>query len=170
MRIRISRAPVLTLWSAAVAERQGYDRATALTFGKTVAGFADYAKAKRLGLAEESRENPAARRERDKVATAEVMGKRIPIVRTKYSVRASDADGKPISAVSVETYLVGKFGAGLGPASDAKVALAKFVKVDDLPAWPIERIRREMSERSLIRSERKAGTQWHSPRHLGRLH
>jgi hypothetical protein len=36
--IKINRAPVLTLWAAVVAERLGFDRATALTLGQAVAG------------------------------------------------------------------------------------------------------------------------------------
>ncbi len=39
-KIRINRAPVLTLWAAVVAERLGFDRATALTLGQAVAGSA----------------------------------------------------------------------------------------------------------------------------------
>jgi len=37
-KIKINRAPVLTLWAAVVAERLGYDKNEALTFGKAVAG------------------------------------------------------------------------------------------------------------------------------------
>jgi hypothetical protein len=36
--ISINRAPVLTLWAAVVAERLGFDRATALTLGQAAAG------------------------------------------------------------------------------------------------------------------------------------
>jgi len=38
-KIRINRAPVLTLWAAVVAERLGFDRDTALTLGQAVAGL-----------------------------------------------------------------------------------------------------------------------------------
>ena len=48
--LSINRAPVLTLWAAIVAERLGYDRAAAATFGKTVAGLNAATKAQRLGL------------------------------------------------------------------------------------------------------------------------
>ena len=37
-KIKINRAPVLTLWAAIVAERLGYDQKESLTFGKAVAG------------------------------------------------------------------------------------------------------------------------------------
>ncbi len=36
-QILINRAPVLTLWAAAVAERMGYDHDAALTLGKAMA-------------------------------------------------------------------------------------------------------------------------------------
>src|SRR3954465_4085738 len=48
--IRINRAPVLTLWAAVVAERLGFDRATALTLGQAVAGLSAYAKGVSLGI------------------------------------------------------------------------------------------------------------------------
>jgi len=51
-RIRINRAPVLTLWAAVVAERLGFDRDTALTLGQAVAGLSAYAKGVSLGIVE----------------------------------------------------------------------------------------------------------------------
>ena len=45
---------MLTLWSAVVAERLGFDRATALTLGQTVAGSSAYAKGVSLGIIESS--------------------------------------------------------------------------------------------------------------------
>ena len=38
-RITINRAPVLTPWAAVVAERLGFDRATALTLGQAKANL-----------------------------------------------------------------------------------------------------------------------------------
>ena len=38
-KVKINRAPVLTLWATVVAERLGYDEETALTLGKAVAGL-----------------------------------------------------------------------------------------------------------------------------------
>ena len=51
-KIRINRAPVLTLWAAVVAERLGVDRATALTLGQAVAGLSAYDKGVSLGIVE----------------------------------------------------------------------------------------------------------------------
>ncbi len=52
-KIKINRAPVLTLWAAIVAERLGYDRKELLTFGKAVAGLNAQSKGRRLGIYEE---------------------------------------------------------------------------------------------------------------------
>lgn len=54
--VRVNRAPVLTLWAAVVAERLGYDRASALTLGKAIAGLNARAKGRRLGLYHETPE------------------------------------------------------------------------------------------------------------------
>ena len=48
--VEINRAPVLTLWASVVAEKQGYDRDTALTFGKAVAGLNAQSKGRMLGI------------------------------------------------------------------------------------------------------------------------
>src|SRR5512134_1700010 len=60
-RIQINRAPVLTLWAVIVAERLGYDKKEALTFGKAVAGLNAQSKGKRLGIYEEKREEERAK-------------------------------------------------------------------------------------------------------------
>src|SRR5262245_18256949 len=49
-RIKINRAPVLTLWASVVAERLGYDRLAALSIGKAVAGLSAQAKGRALGI------------------------------------------------------------------------------------------------------------------------
>jgi hypothetical protein len=56
-KIKINRAPVLTLWAAVVAERLGYDEETALTLGKAVAGLNAQSKGRRLGIYEEKTED-----------------------------------------------------------------------------------------------------------------
>src|SRR3989304_1835161 len=49
-RIKIYRAPVVTLRAAVVAERLGYDSEAALTLGNTVAGLNAQSKGQRLGI------------------------------------------------------------------------------------------------------------------------
>ena len=48
--ISITRAPVLTLWAAVVAQRLGFDEEEALTLGKALAGLNAQAKGRRLGI------------------------------------------------------------------------------------------------------------------------
>ena len=50
--VNISRAPVLTLWAAVVAEQPGFDRAASLTLGQAVAGKSAYVKGVTLGIIE----------------------------------------------------------------------------------------------------------------------
>ena len=61
-KIKINRAPVLTLWAAVVAKRLGYDEDTALTLGKAVAGLNAQSKGKKLGIYEEKSEDEKERR------------------------------------------------------------------------------------------------------------
>src|SRR5262245_45365983 len=82
-KVRINRAPVLTLWAAVVAERLGYDREEALTLGKAVAGLNAQSKGRRLGIYHEPEEKPARPRA---AKTVELLGRRIPISRTKAGV------------------------------------------------------------------------------------
>jgi len=46
----VNRAPVLTLWAAAVAEVLGFEHDEALTLGRAVAGLNAYSKGVSLGL------------------------------------------------------------------------------------------------------------------------
>jgi len=55
-KIKINRAPVLTLWAAVVAKRLGYEEETALTLGKAVAGLNAQSKGRKLGIYEEKTE------------------------------------------------------------------------------------------------------------------
>jgi len=48
--VMVNRAPVLTLWSAVVAEALGFEHDEALTLGRAVAGLNAYSKGVSLGL------------------------------------------------------------------------------------------------------------------------
>jgi hypothetical protein len=108
VKVTINRAPVLTLWSVVVAEALGFPRATALTLGKSVAGKGAFAKAKRIGIAEE---RAPADKKRSPVEPKFVvlMGIEIPVLETKEGMRAI-AEGKPTDPKAVEKYLQQKFG------------------------------------------------------------
>lgn len=121
-KVTINRAPVLTLWGVVVAETLGHPRATALTFGKSVAGKGAFAKAKGLGLAAE-RTPDARRRSPEEPHYVMFMGARVPVLATADGERAI-AEGKPIDPKTVERYLEQKFGAHLGEVREAMRALA----------------------------------------------
>jgi hypothetical protein len=123
----INRAPVLTLWAAVVAERLGYDRDAAVTFGRTVAGLNAASKARTLGLAKEKAAAEArTERTRAKGRTVEIelLGRSFDAVETEDGLRALAA-GKPASASAVHHYLESKFGDHLAAARTAMTALAK---------------------------------------------
>ena len=126
-KIKINRAPVLTLWATVVAERLGYDRETALTLGKAVAGLNAQSKGRKLGIYEEkSDEEKESKREKKPAETEfiEILGRGVPAVKTPKGLRAA-IDGEPIHAESVQTYLEQKFKDDL---ADARAAMKKLAK------------------------------------------
>lgn len=127
-KIRINRAPVLTLWATVVAERLGYEEETALTLGKAVAGLNAQSKGRRLGIyeekPEEKREKEAKRQKEVKVEFVEVLGRDVPVLETPEGLRAAEK-GKPIYAESVQTYLRQRFGDDYETARSAMEKLAR---------------------------------------------
>ena len=127
-KIKINRAPVLTLWAAVVAERLGYGKATALTLGKAVAGLNAQSKGRRLGIYEEkSDEDKKEEKKKEKAAKPEfieLLGRDIPAVKTPNGMRAA-IKGEEIDPESVETYLKQKFKDDL---EDARAAMEKLAK------------------------------------------
>jgi hypothetical protein len=127
-KIKINRAPVMTLWAAVVAERLGYDEKTALTLGKAVAGLNAQSKGKKLGLYEEKteaekKEDKKKEKEAD-VKFVELLGRGIPAVKTPNGLRAAEK-GKPIPSESVQAYLEQKFKDDLDETRKAMKKLAK---------------------------------------------
>ena len=127
-KIKINRAPVLTLWAVVVAKRLGYEEETALTLGKAVAGLNAQSKGRRLGIYEEKSEEEKEKEKKAekpvKLEFIEVLGRGVPAVKTPHGLRAA-VQGKPISSESVETYLKQKFGDELDEARAAMEKLAK---------------------------------------------
>jgi hypothetical protein len=126
-KIKINRAPVLTLWASVVAERLGYDKDEALTFGKALAGLNAQSKGRRLGIYEEKMEEEKGREKKEKPVSVEfiqLMGRGIPSVKTPKGLRAA-IQGEEIDPQSVEKYLQQKFGADLDAARAAMEKLAK---------------------------------------------
>ena len=127
-KIKINRAPVLTLWAAVVAERMGYKKDEALTFGKAVAGLNAQSKGRRLGIyeekPEEEEEKTEEKRKEQPVEFTELLGRGIPTIKTSKGLRAS-IKGDEIDPQSVEKYLQQKFGDDLDVARAAMEKLAK---------------------------------------------
>lgn len=135
MTIKVNRAPVLTLWAAVVAERLGHPPETAFSLAKAVAGTAARAKAKRLGIAEESdkakdRGDAAPAKPKD---TAQLLGRKIRLTHDKDGVvLADDGNGKPAPAKPVEAYFVKAFGEHLAEVRKAMEALAAKFEPEEL--------------------------------------
>src|SRR5512145_2622633 len=133
-KIKINRAPVLTLWATVVAERLGYEEETALTLGKAVAGLNAQSKGRKLGIYEEKSEEekkedkPALSKVEGKKAAevefVEVLGRGVPVVKTPRGLRAA-IKGEAIHAGSVQGYLEQKFKDDLDDARKAMEKLAK---------------------------------------------
>jgi hypothetical protein len=127
-KIKINRAPVLTLWAAVVAERLGYNQKEALSFGKAVAGLNAQSKGRRLGIYEEKKDEDQEKNKKEekpsKLEFIELLGRGIPAVKTAHGLRAS-IKGEEVDAESVEKYLKQKFGDDLEAARTAMEKLAK---------------------------------------------
>lgn len=133
MKVKINRAPVLTLWAAVVAERMGYDRDAALTLGKAVSGLNAQSKGRRLGIFEEPQERKEERKKSKpgEQSPVTVLGRAVPAVQTDKGVRAI-AKGNPIDPASVSRYLKTKFGDNLPQVQAAMEELARAYKPDQL--------------------------------------
>jgi hypothetical protein len=125
-KIKINRAPVITLWATIVAERLGYNKKEALTLGKAVAGLNAQSKGRRLGIYEEKteEEKEAKKQKPAKVKFIEILGRGVPAVKTPQGLRAA-IKGEEIDPQSVEKYLRQKFGEELDEARAAMETLAK---------------------------------------------
>ena len=128
-KIKINRAPVLTLWAAVVAERLGYKKDEALTFGKAVAGLNAQSKGRRLGIYEEKspeeKEKDQGKKEKSaRVEFIQLMGRGIPAVKTPKGLRAA-IQGEEIDPQSVDKYLKQKFKDDL---DDTRTAMEKLAK------------------------------------------
>jgi hypothetical protein len=136
--LMINRAPVLTLWAAVVAERLGYDRGAAATFGRTVAGVTARAKAVWLGIEKPSPKQAAKRRAKSpkpagRLVEVHLLGRTFAAVETPKGLRAL-SHGKPIDPASVQRYLTDKFGDDLEDVRAAMKALARSLPKERLAA------------------------------------
>ncbi len=133
--LRVNRAPVLTLWATVVAERMGHPPDTALTLGAAVAGTAARVKARRLGLAEDNRDDDGPRRQGaagGERRTVRLLGRDIAVARSDSGSMLAAHDGRPQSPASVKAYLARAFGDRLGEVRAAMEALAASSPPEEL--------------------------------------
>ncbi len=133
-RITVNRAPVLTLWASVVAERLGFDAATALTLGKAVAGLTAQSKGRHLGIFKPPETAP--RKTAQKSGLGEEMwidlcGRAIPTKHTSEGIRAVVKDA-PIDPAQVRSYLEKAFGEDLAGVRQAMQRLARSVPPAEL--------------------------------------
>ena len=135
LKIKVNRAPVLTLWAAVVAERLGYNPQEALTLGRSVAGLNAQSKGRRLGIYPEAEAAPAEekkpRQEPEHLTTVEVLGRKVPAAQTEKGIRAVE-NGRPIHPESVQRYLEGKFKNNYTSVRAAMEELARSYDQDEL--------------------------------------
>ena len=126
--VKVNRAPVLTLWAAVVAECQGYDRDTALTLGRAVAGLNAQSKGRMLGIFGEPKApekgGPPKRTGLGEEFWVQVCGRPVPAKGTKDGIRAVVKD-KPMEPDKTQTYLEKAFGGSLQSVREAMETLAR---------------------------------------------
>ena len=133
--VSINRAPVLTLWGAVVAERMGYERETALTLGKVMAGLNAQSKGRAIGVFAEPKK-PHEGAPPKKVGLGEdfwieLCSRPIPAQNTKDGIRGCVKD-KPVDPASVDRYLAGRFGDDLPRVRKAMEDLAAAFDPEEL--------------------------------------
>lgn len=136
-KIRINRAPVLTLWATVISKRLGYDHETALTLSKGVAGLNAQSKGRRLGIFEEQQgleeERKPTARQRCEQFMVSVLSRPVPVISTDQGIRAT-LKGKPINPDSVRRYLDKKFGKEMEDVQTGMEELANAYKPEELAA------------------------------------
>ncbi|DBA80625.1 TPA: hypothetical protein ACH3X1_007875 [Trebouxia sp. C0004] len=100
--VKINRAPVLTLWVAVVAERQGFSKEAGLTFGKAISGMLAQSKGRSIGMLDKKDTDDNAKHEEEEqehaqgIARHDVFGMSIKAkdVGDEGDVRAVDTNMK----------------------------------------------------------------------------
>jgi len=140
--IEINRAPVMTLWAVVVAERLGHARGEALTLGRAVTGLNAYSKAKAIGLVSGAQQEPVRKQARPKLVkrpdSVELLGRHVPVVKTKDGLRALAKDAA-IEPAAVERYLEARFKESLPLvlAAMRKLAASRTPKALALEAYSL---------------------------------
>jgi hypothetical protein len=119
-----------------VTERFGYPPATALTLGRFVAGSSARAKARRLGIIEETQEveerHARAAALKPQRQTVRLLGRDIPVLAAADGTLRAEDDGKPGSDRSVQSYIARAFRDRLAEARAAMDTLAASLPPEEL--------------------------------------
>lgn len=105
----MNRAPVLTMWVTAVAERQGFTFDEAVTFGKAISGLFAQSKGKKIGIFQDTpKEEESLDTDKSKKAKTmekfDVFGNRV-YGKTTEKGRFAIESGKAIAPNTVKAYL-----------------------------------------------------------------
>ncbi len=131
-QVLINRAPVLTLWVAIVAEREGYTFEEGLSFGKFISGLFARTKGKRIGIFDDEMESEVQKaaekggsknrkkRKLEEVERFEVFGMKLPGKRLENGLRPAVQNGKPIYPNVVSAYLHRASGVDFDPVKGKK--------------------------------------------------
>ncbi len=132
--LSVNRAPVLTLWASAVAERLGFDREASLSLGKALAGLHAQTKGRSLGIFRPSPEPEGAPRKKARLGEefwVVLLGRPVPVKSTEHGIRAVVKD-RPIEPEGVVRYLEDKFGPELQTVRSVMLALTQAFKPEQL--------------------------------------
>lgn len=139
-QVEINRAPVLTLWVAVVAERQGCTSEEAYTYGRWISGLFAQSKGRSLGIFE-PKEEPTVQERASKRRRDESMGVshvqvfqhvKIPTLLDNDGNRFAVSDGKPLNPNQVQGYLERAFGNNLDAVKQAMIYLAESMTPEEL--------------------------------------
>ena len=135
-KIRVNRAPVLTLWAAIVAEHLGHDVDAAITLGRAVAGSSARVKARSIGL--EVKRQDRAEHDTSKPSistvprqTVHLLGRNIPVIEHNGSQFAVDS-GKAAAPGSARAYVEKALGGHLDAIRRAMDSLARSLPPEEL--------------------------------------
>ena len=131
--VLINRAPVLTLWSAVVAQRMGFKWDEALSLGKALAGLTAQSKGRRLGIYAASEKKDIREKKHGEDFYVGLLGRSIPAQNTPEGIRAVNKE-RVVTTESVQRYLKGKFGENLDRVTGAMKKLAKANTPKELEA------------------------------------
>eukprot|EP00877_Chromochloris_zofingiensis_P013742 jgi/Chrzof1/8621/Cz03g17200.t1 len=133
----VNRAPVLTLWSAVVAERQGHNWDESLSYGRAVASICAQSKGRSIGVIEDTEEKDTEHADKKRKTKhqdrVKVFGMNLPVKSVDGNLMATQKDS-PVKASTVEQYIRRAFGDQYDRVKDVMQQLAAQFSPPDLDA------------------------------------